>query len=79
MAAKILSTTRNRKLTIVVVALLFAMLLAPRDPAVITGPAGVYVLPAMISGICFGMAIMLLIDLVRGFGDESKAKEQEGA
>lgn len=82
MSSKILSNIRNKKLTLVVVTLFFGILLAPRDPAIFSGPAGNFILPAMASGIAFGMAIMLLIDLVRGFGDKAKTAsetKQEGA
>jgi hypothetical protein len=69
--ANMLSNARNKKLTIIIVTLGFGVMLAPRDPAIFSTPAGAQILPAMISGIGFGMAIILLIDVVRGFGDKS--------
>lgn len=77
MTQKILANARNKKISLVVVTLFFGVMLAPRDPALFAGPAGAHILPAMISGISFGMAIMLLIDLVRGFGEKPNKNEQE--
>lgn len=77
MASKLLSNTRNKKLTIVVVTLLFGVMLAPHNPAMFTGPSGAFILPAMVSGISFGMSIMLLIDLVRGYGDKARTAVED--
>lgn len=79
MTSKVLANARGKKMVTVVVTLLFALMLAPRDPALFAGPYGAHILPTMISGISFGMAIMLLIDLVRGFGDKAdKAIDNKG-
>jgi hypothetical protein len=70
--SNMLSNERNKKLVILIICLAFGVMIAPRNPLVLASPAGAQILPAMVSGIGFGMAIMLLIDLVRGFGDKAK-------
>lgn len=73
-ANKFLESEKNKRMVITCVAVLMGVIIMPHDDAVATIVTK-YIFPAVVSGVCFGIAIMSAIDMMKA---EERENGQDG-